>query len=256
MNNISITNDLQRSLNFSDKQREILHGALNLNSGQSEYQSRVFVAHSQLTPYRMLKQCLLELETRHHTWFNVNIKIKKKKVEIQMAQKNLLIAPDDLVKQMVALEIEDMENDIRIWERKLTQAEEEIHVYLDLVEKISEGNEELLSKAYGYDEEEERNYWISRMAKQAALDMVAYGRLGSGNMDSIAMMPEEDQIMTLATSLQYKERLFGAMTEIGEAVNRGLLENGKNLPKYNVPAITDKLLTEEIIGDVQYTPKP
>ena len=44
---------------LSAQDSKILDGALNLNSGQSAYQSEHFVADSQLTPYRKLKQCLI-----------------------------------------------------------------------------------------------------------------------------------------------------------------------------------------------------
>ena len=92
------------------------------------------------------------------------------------------------------------------------------------------------------------------MAKQAAMDIAANGRIGVGNMDSIAMMPEEDQVKTLATTLQYTERLGLAMNEISEAVNQGLLENSDSLPKFDVPTIGDKLLIKD--EDLQHTTQP
>lgn len=238
----------------SFEQRVIL-GALNMNSNQSEYQNKHFVAASQLTPYRMLKQCLLELETRHHTWFNVKNKLKRKQIEIKMAKRDLqqFGHQDNLRAELIQVDIEDMENDCRIWERKIAQAEDEIKGFIEQVKQISNDDEELLQKAFTYDNEEERKYWVTRMAKQAAMDMVAYGRIGSGNMDSIAMMPEEDQIMTLATTLQYNERLMGGLNQISEAVQQGLLENSENLPKYNVPKVTDKLLSSEILKNVQHS---
>lgn len=245
------------SLQLDDIDNNILHGALNLNSGQSKYQSEVFVAHSQLTPYRMIKQCLLELEARHHSWFNIDNKLKKKRIEIQMAEREVESEGDDLRRQMIAVDMEDMAHDIKVWERKKIQAEEEVHDYLRLAKKIAvdSGDSTIIEKAFGYDHEEERKYWITRMAKQAAMDMVSYGRIGSGNMDSIAMMPEEDQVLTLATTLQYNERLTQGMTEIGNAVSQGLLNNKEHLPRFDVPKVTDKLMME-LLDDVQHTPQP
>ncbi len=246
------------SLQLDELDSSIVNGALNLNSGQSKYQSEVFVAHSQLTPYRMIKQCLLELEARHHSWFNIDNKLKKKRIEIQMAQRQVKIEVDDLQAQMIAIDIEDMEHDIAVWERKKVQAEEEVHDYLRLAKKIAKesGDESIIEKAFGYDHEEERKYWITRMAKQAAMDMVSYGRIGSGNMDSIAMMPEEDQVLTLATTLQYNERLGQGMTEIGQAVSKGLLDNKEHLPRFDVPNVTDKLMMTELLDNVQHTTQP
>lgn len=244
-------------LQLTSSEQDIVLGALNMSSHQSEYQNRVFVAASQLTPYRMVKQCFLEIESRHHSWYNVKMKIKRKKIEIQMAQRDMEATRDPLAKELIGCDIEDMQNDLRIWERKIIQAEEELTGFIAQVKDIVKDDPTLLAKASTYDDEEERKYWITRMAKQAAMDMVSYGRIGSGNMDSIAMMPEEDQIMTLATTLQYNERLMGGLQAIGQAVSQGLLENKDHLPKFDVPKVTDKLLVGELFkNDVQRTIEP
>jgi hypothetical protein len=243
-------------LKLDDKELKIVIGALNMSSNQSEYQNRHFVTASQLTPYRMLKQCMLEIESRHHSWYNVKNKLKRKQIEIKMAKRDLeqFGHQDPLRAELIQVDIEDMENDCRIWERKLLQAEDEIRGFINQAKQIAGDDEELLNKAFTYDDEEERQYWVTRMAKQAAMDMIAYGRIGSGNMDSIAMMPEEDQVMTLATTLQYNERLMGGLNQISNAVQQGLLENKEHLPKFDIPKVTDKLLTSELLN-VQHTPE-
>jgi hypothetical protein len=241
-------------LKLDDKAMKIVIGALNMSSNQSEYQNQHFVTASQLTPYRMLKQCMLEIESRHHSWYNVKNKHKRKLVEIQIAKRELENTRDPLTKQLIEIDIEDMENDCRIWERKLMQAEDEMLGFINQVKQIAGDDEELLNKAFTYDHEEERQYWVTRMAKQAAMDMISYGRIGTGNMDSIAMMPEEDQIYTLATTLQYNERLMNGLNQISQAVSQGLLENKEHLPKFDVPKVTDKLLATEFLKqDVQHT---
>jgi hypothetical protein len=242
-------------LKLDEKELKIVVGALNMSSNQSEYQNQYFVTASQLTPYRMLKQCMLEIEARHHSWYNVKNKLRRKQVEIKMATRDLeeFGHQDNLRAELIKIDIEDMENDCRIWERKLLQAEDEMRGFINQVKQIAGNDEELLNKAFTYDAEEERQYWITRMAKQAAMDMVSYGRIGSGNMDSIAMMPEEDQVMTLATTLQYNERLMGGLNQISNAVQQGLLENKEHLPKFDIPKVTDKLLTSELLNNVQHT---
>lgn len=244
-------------LKLDEKELQIVVGALNMSSNQSEYQNQHFVTSSQLTPYRMLKQCMLEIESRHHSWYNIKNKMKRKQIEIKMAKRDLAEFghQDELRAELIKVDIEDMENDCRIWERKLMQAEDEMRGFINQVKAIAGDNEELLNKAFTYDHEEERQYWVTRMAKQAAMDMVSYGRIGTGNMDSIAMMPEEDQILTLATTLQYNERLMGGLAQISQAVSQGLLENKEHLPKFDIPKVTDKLLTSELLNNVQHTPE-
>jgi hypothetical protein len=237
----------------SELDTRIIEGALNLDAGQSDYQSRVFVANSAITQYRSIKQCLLELETRHHSWNDINTKRKRKIIEIKMAKRDIETFDDELDKELLQVDIESMEYDVNVWGKKIIQSNKEISYFLNLIKELANGDDEMLEKAFTYDEDEERKYWISRMAKQAAMDMVSYGRIGAGNMDSIAMMPEEDQMLALATTLQYNERLSQGMTRISEAVSQGLLENSEGLPEFNVPHITDKLLASE---KLQHTPKP
>jgi hypothetical protein len=206
---------------------------------------------------------LLELETRHHSWHNINNSLKRKLVEVKIAKRDYEACPDDLQKELIAVDIEDMEHDVKVWNRKIKQAAEEVNTYLNLTKKIAGDDDELLDKAMTYDHEEERKYWVTRMAKQAAMDMVSYGRIGSGNMDSIAMMPEEDQIEALATTIQYNERLQNGLAQIAGAVNEGLLENKNAIPNYDVPSVTDKLMAKEILSgkgkdkesNVQHTPE-
>jgi hypothetical protein len=76
------------------------------------------------------------------------------------------------------------------------------------------------------------------------MDMISTGRIGVGNMDAIAGMPEEKQVETLATALQYNQRLSIGMNQINEQVSNELMKLGDDLPKFNVPEITDKLLVD------------
>ena len=73
--------------------------------------------------------------------------------------------------------------------------------------------EDIAKEAY-YDEEEERKYWIARMGKQAAMDIYCTGRVGIGNIDSIAMMKEEDQIYALSVAYQYSGLLNAGIAKI------------------------------------------
>ena len=49
-------------------------------------------------------------------------------------------------------------------------------------------------------EEEDKKYWISQ-GKTSACDMVSFGHVGTGNMDSIMNLPPDDQIQVLSGAL-------------------------------------------------------
>ena len=65
---------------------------------------------------------------------------------------------------------------------------------------------------------DERDYWVKRLSKQAALDMLTTGVVGSGNMDAIISMPEEEQIKCLAAAVDYNNKLKLGMHNIERKV--------------------------------------
>jgi len=52
------------------------------------------------------------------------------------------------------------------------------------------------------------------MGKQAAMDILSFGRISTGNLDSIAMLPEEDQLQILSIGFQYSNLLGGQLAKI------------------------------------------
>jgi hypothetical protein len=59
------------------------------------------------------------------------------------------------------------------------------------------------------DEEDyyEAEYWTNRLAKQAATDLLFYGRVGTGNMDAILSMAPQQQTETLSLAMSYGTQL-------------------------------------------------
>jgi len=93
--------------------------------------------------------------------------------------------------------------------RKLRNAREERLMYVHLIEDLDKSEHGVLPDGTRlveaiYDpvksEQLEQDYWVKRLGKQAAMDMIAYGRIGVGNMDSITMMDKNTQRETLQTA--------------------------------------------------------
>jgi hypothetical protein len=224
----------------------------------TNFQATHFVAGSQITPWRMVRQALSELDTRHQAYHDVSISLRKSAVKMQKFKYDLEHASTEVEREIQQINIDDAQYDIQVWERKLEHAKFEIDLYLEIINRYVTDEKPI---EYYIEEniEEEESYWIMRMAKQASMDMIASGRIGVGNMDSIAMMPEEVQVKTLATTLQYVKRLNGGMKKIDSAVKKGLLANDKLLPEYDVPSITDTLLVgfdNDEKENIQLTSKP
>lgn len=190
------------------------HGSWSM----SDFQSRYFVVNSQVTDYRRVRQALLEIETRIAAKKQIIRDSKRSEVQMQIKQRDLAAETRDLEKELILLDIDQLQYDISVYEKKLRVVEEELDEFSKLVLEIVPTTAELESYTQ-HNEELEREYWVYRMAKQASVDMVTTGRIGAGNLDSIAMMSPEDQALTIGSALLNSKKLTSGINRIEEAIN-------------------------------------
>jgi hypothetical protein len=189
------------------------HGSWSM----SEFQTKYFVVNSQITDYRRIRQALLEIETRiggqkqieRNMWrTNVQLKLKKEEYDTETHV---------LKKELISVDMDQLNYDLSVYDKKLKMVKEEIANFCDIVktlvpdmpslESFKEQNPEL-----------ERDYWVTRMAKQASMDLLTIGRISQGNMDSIVMMPLVDQEETIKTALTYTATLNKAIGAVDDKV--------------------------------------
>tara|TARA_B100000003_G_scaffold130004_1_gene116546 strand:- start:4061 stop:4816 length:756 start_codon:yes stop_codon:yes gene_type:complete len=181
---------------------EIFQLAKKVAIGMSKNQIDDFVIKSHVTGDRQLKQVMLEIENRLHNFEKMKIGKRKSVLAVKIAEDRLTNASNNFEKEEAEIEVDDAKLDLEMWERRINQLQYELNVFVDHIQEHIETIEEL-ETASEWNEEEERKYWIARMGKQAALDLMANGRVGTGNLDSIAMMKQEDQIAILDVASQY-----------------------------------------------------
>ena len=231
---INLSKSFVDEFNLNNKDFEVLEGSLRFNSGMTKYQCEHFVADTQLTPWRKVRQALMELETRYHAYIENRHSLRKAEV----LRKKLILSkdqePDELNKELIQIDMEKNDYDISIWKRKLRQSELELKYFLDVVDKYIDEDHPLeyfLTEQH----DEERVYWIARMGRQAAMDIISYGRIGSGNMTSIMDMPEEDQVEALGIAVKYSGMIGGGIDKLNKMIapqiQAQLREEGIAMPK-------------------------
>ena len=177
---IKVSSDFLNNYKIGGLDATILESAIQHNNGQTDYQAEHFVANSQITPYKKVRQALMELEVRHHAYIEIKTSLRKAEVYARKMERDMEAyreLGDDISYDLVEIDRDKNEYDITIWKRKLYQAEREIKSFLDIV-KLYAPNEEALQFFLKENPDEERKYWILRMGKQAALDIIAFGRVG------------------------------------------------------------------------------
>jgi hypothetical protein len=221
----------------------ILENATKFATGQTDYQNDNFVMNSHVTKYRQVRQALLEIENRYHGIRKIKLDVRRDEVKIKALERDLEKCDDDLEAELIRLDIEELQSDNDIRKRKLHRQEEEINVFVKRVQENVE-NEEDIQRYFDQDPEEERKYWIARMGKQAAMDILSFGRISTGNLDSIAMLPEEEQLQILSIGFQYSNLLGGQLAKIEgktREYTQQLLSDNNNLRLPTFEGIEDNM---------------
>ena len=185
---------------------EIKEIAVRVSLGMSKNQILDYVIKSHVTADRQLKQVFLEIENRSHQYEKMLLDEKKGIVRLRKVKEEFEKLKAEGAEQydidLAEIEVEDAMLDMEMWHRRKGQAQYELNVFIEYVKEKGYTKEQL-EEAVEWNAEREREYWIARLGKQAALDIMANGRVGIGNMDSIAMMKQEDQVGILDVASQY-----------------------------------------------------
>lgn len=217
---------------FSERQKELLHLALNMTIVNPKFKMENFVTNGKMTPYSTIKQYMLELKAIEEATENFEFGLKKSQIEIDVLKIKLEREPDPLQKLLYEGEINLKEKDITQSKRRVKQLYIEREQYLELIEefeadpanKTADGRSFLDIFETPEEDYYERQYWTVRLAKQAAMDLVSYGRVGHGNMDAITQMPKDLQNETLALAHQVSLKVEAASEFLRGESHKNLLE--------------------------------
>lgn len=204
---------------------DILEWAINEPQHYPGYQLRHFVIENQFTHWRKCHQIKLEIQTRHKALQNANFDILKLEGEIELLKEDIEMDPHMRKGQRKIHDAEIKAREYDIWysRRQNKQAAMELEIFANELRNLVGDKEEL----YAIDDDSEQKeieYWQVRMGKQAAMDMMAYGRVGVGNMEAITQMPVEDQSRVLQITIDYAGKLSEAMMGIEENLKLGTMQ--------------------------------
>jgi hypothetical protein len=193
-------------------QDQVKHVSFAINKiwGMPKFKAKHFVGNAQITPFAELRQYFVELCSREDLCETLEYDLKKAQIELEILIEKKSNLTDPLEIKMIDLDILRAERLIIKKSSQMDGAFIERKMYADLIDefnasergKLPDGR--LIIDAISEDPEMievlEREYWTLRLAKQTAMDMVAYGRAGVGNMDAVAMLGKEQQseVMDLA----------------------------------------------------------
>jgi hypothetical protein len=164
--------------------------------------------------------------------------LKKMELEKEGLLLRLEVEKDPIQRNLVQLDLLKNEKEYKQNKRRLAQNYIEREQYIQLIEEFKAGpdaktpdGKDWITEVFGNMEEEnkwEQHYWVVRLAKQAAMDLVAYGRIGSGNMEAITQMGPGLQEETIALTHEVSLQLEALNNGLRQQVHDNLLQNDPN----------------------------
>jgi hypothetical protein len=192
-----------------------------ISNGMSIFQMDKFVINDSITPYRKLRQALVELKARLESVSNVDldleeVKLKKLKAEFDMAKL------EGIDQQLQEIQVRRYGFEVNRKEAHRLQVLKEAEFFLKVLTKIV--NEEFggvektieLLNTPEFHMESETEFWTKKLARTAFGDFVNYGTVSKGTVESIACLSIEQQ----------REIINLAMNQQAELTS--LLENGRD----------------------------
>jgi len=197
---------------LNDGQVDLIEKSLNTQWGQTDFKSEHFVGNSQIHPYAKLRQYMMELRTREEVCETMEYQMKMFDIKVKISEQVLETETNELRRLQAELELLENKKDFMMHKRRMKDCYRERKQYVRLIEDFINSKENTLPDGRKISEhfddpdfaaEMEKEYWTVRLAKQVALDFAAYGRPGTGNLDSILMLNGEQQnkVLGLASDL-------------------------------------------------------
>lgn len=193
--------------------KEMVERAINQAFTLPEFKAKHFIGKAQMTPYAELKQYLIELNAREDLVEKLEYEYSKLYLQKELEIEKMDATESDAEKKLHLLEVMKYERSLKRQQNALYAAYQERELFLNLIDKFNNSPQgrlpdgRLIYDAVHEDpsvaEKLEKEYWTIRLAKQTAMDMIAYGRAGVGNMDAVMMLEQDqqEQVMQLASDL-------------------------------------------------------
>jgi hypothetical protein len=202
---------------MSEDEKDLITKAMNKEWTNPKYKMRYFVGQAQITPFSKFRQWLLEIKSKEESIENMEYEIAKYEIEVDRFARMADEAHDDLDRRLAEVEKWNATRNLTMSKRRLQDWYLERHQLLDLLKEFTESDEGKLPDGSGRtywdiinteaEDDYEAEYWTNRLAKQAATDMLFYGRIGTGNMDAILSMDPKQQAETLALTMNFSTQI-------------------------------------------------
>ena len=247
---------------LTEDEKKLIKLSMNKEWTNPKFKLRWFVGQAQITPFAKFRQWLLEIKSKEESIENMEYELAKLELEKDRFIRIRDNSADDLDRRGAEIELWNNERLVYTTKRRLQDWYLERQHLVDLLQEFLASDEAKLKDGSGrtymdiMNTEEEDGFeaeiWTNRLAKQAACDMMFYGRINSGNMDAILSMSPEQQADTLNLAINFGTQLQQYVNLLQNQVDKelGLKQPNSDHKELLFPQHVENLLPEaDSIGE-------
>lgn len=220
--------------NLSQEQKDLIEKSNNRNLVMPEFKVKNFVGNAQITPYAKLKQYIIELNGRQMAVETMMFEVRKMELEIDLEKEKMQAETSPAKKALHELEMFKLQSALKRSQVRMRDSIAERDLFLKVIEDFNNSPDGVLPDGTklidAFDNPElcealERDYWTLRLAKQTAMDMIAYGRAGVGNMDAVVMLEPDQQLEVMKLACDFFVRNEMRTNNLLSQVNHNIQTN-------------------------------
>lgn len=227
----------EKLLPSKKEDRELIERSITTDYSIPTFKLKHFVVGSQIHPMHKVRQLMIELNSRQEGVEKFTDEMDKLEAEIELEEQYKGLAQFPAQQKLHDIEIRAKKRSLAISKEKMRSLIYEREKFLAALSEFNNSEEgvdpetgiayiDLLKNNPERCEQIEAKYWEYRLAKQAAMDMIAYGRIGVGNMEAIMQLLPEAQNKCLAMAYEVLITNEHRMNMLADGVQKRL-ELGK-----------------------------
>ena len=211
--------------------KDIINFASNHEITMTKWQMHNFVEGEGITRWRRVRQLILEIENRQGVLIGFNFSKEELLGTVDMLKEEIEETNSEGQERINHAKIARHDWDLAQLERGVIRTNKELTYFLELIHEL-DIDKDYLDNFYKIENEEDRDYYIRILCKQAATEITAYGRMGTGNTSSILMMNKEDQQLAMQGALTLQKSIDNNMALIDRKIDANMplsLKNENNI---------------------------
>lgn len=191
------------------------------DTGMSAFQIEKFVIKDQLTPYRQIRQALIEIRARLETKATIEFDLEELNLKLFIAERDQeATGLDTLEGKLLGVERKRHSYEIDRKLKVLAQIDRESSVLSADAMRIinsefeSFENFEKLIADQDFITKQEQLYWSARLARSVASDLINFNAVSKGNVEAISVFDLADQLAIFGSGIRDSVKLTVQLSQV------------------------------------------